>query len=73
MRLFGRRKPSKIERAEANREVQVEIVAHKDATKKEVEKVKEANEALKETFKPNGFTLKIYLAAGGKLSAKGKH
>lgn len=43
----------------------VEVEVHKDANQHAVEKAKIANEHLKELLVNNGFTLKIYLAAGG--------
>ena len=48
----------------------VEVIAHKKATKREIEKVKEVNTNLNELISENGFTLKIFLAAGGKLQSK---
>ena len=43
----------------------VEVEVHKGANQHAVEKAKVANEHLKELLVNNGFTLKIYLAAGG--------
>jgi len=44
----------------------VEVVAHKRATKKAVDEAKQVNKKLNNLLVENGFTLKIYLAAGGK-------
>lgn len=44
----------------------IEIVASKDAKHEAIEQVKKANEHLQEVFAENHFTIKIYLAAGGK-------
>lgn len=43
----------------------VEVELHKGANQDAVVKAKQANEHLKELLVNNGFTLKIYLAAGG--------
>lgn len=48
----------------------IEIVASKDAKQEAIEQVKKANEHLKEVFDKNHFTIKIYLAAGGKETKK---
>lgn len=44
----------------------VEVELHKTAGKQAVEKAKQANEHLNDLLVENGFTLKIYLATGGK-------
>lgn len=46
-----------------NRDAKFEIIAHKRATKKQVEKVKKANETLNDLFVDNNFTVKLVLAA----------
>lgn len=43
----------------------VEIEPHQQARREVVEKTKEVNDHLKELLVENGFTIKIYLAAGG--------
>lgn len=65
MRLFSRNPPPDIvvSPSGANR---VEIEVHKNAGKKAKAKADEANAHLCELLEENGFTLKIYLAAGGK-------
>ena len=51
----------------------VEVVAHKLATKQVVNEAKVANEQLKNLLENNGFTIKIFLAAGGKTKRNVKH
>lgn len=48
----------------------VEVEIDKNATREAAEKAKTANQHLNDLLVENGFTLKIYLAAGGK-SKKG--
>lgn len=48
----------------------IQVVAHKNATKNQIEEVKRANDQLNGVLARNGFTIKIYLAAGGSHSAK---
>lgn len=45
----------------------VEVELHKGATEEAAQKAQATNEHLNELLVHNGFTLKIYLAAGGKL------
>lgn len=54
----------------ANHKATIEIVAHKEAKDAVVRETKEANEKLNRLLVDNGFTLKIYLAAGGKHPVK---
>ncbi len=51
----------------------IQIVAHKQATKRVVEQATAANEKLKQLFDENGFTVKIVLAMGAKQQNKGVH
>lgn len=44
---------------------QVEIVAHKNATKRQVKKVNQANKTLNDLFEDNHFTVKLVLASKG--------
>lgn len=44
----------------------IEIVTHKNATKKLIKETKAANEQLQDLLVKNGFTVKIFIAAGGK-------
>lgn len=46
----------------------VEVVVHKNATQESLAKADDANQKLNELLIENGFTLKIYLAAGGKYT-----
>lgn len=41
----------------------VEVVAHKNATKRQVKNVKKANATLNNLFEDNHFTIKLYLAS----------
>jgi len=65
MGLF-RKKPSVPVNSVADEQKIVEIVADKRAQAKVVEQAKEASDKLNALLVENGFTLKIYLAAGGK-------
>jgi undecaprenyl pyrophosphate synthase len=51
----------------------VEVVVSKEATKKEVELAKEANKQLQNLLLENHFTIKIFLATGGRAKIKRKH
>lgn len=51
---------------EARHDDRVEVVVHQNATKEAVHEANEANKHLNKLLVENGFTLKIYLAAGGK-------
>lgn len=69
MSLFNRNKPDmKVVPPPTSR---VEVELHKSASSDAAEKAKEANKHLNDLLVENGFTLKIYLAAGGKKH-KGK-
>lgn len=48
----------------------VEVVVHKNATQEAITKADEANQHLNDLLIENGFTLKIYLATGGKHKGK---
>lgn len=50
----------------------VEVELHKTASKEAAEKAKTANKHLNELLVENGFTLKIYLATGGKIPPKNR-
>ncbi len=62
-----KRKP---EETEAHHDQRVEVVVSKEATKKEVEKAIEANQHLNDLLSENHFTIKIFLATGGKTKKK---
>lgn len=69
MRLFRRKKQEDFSVSpSASSRVEVEIA--KGASKQAAEKAKNANQHLNELLVENGFTLKIYLAAGGQLHHK---
>lgn len=64
--MFWFKKHHNEEQAATKKEVEAEIAKHKKDTRKKVEQVKKsANKAVK-TFDENGFTVKIFLAVGGK-------
>lgn len=50
----------------------VEIEVHKGASEQAAKKADEVNQHVKDLLVENGFTLKIYLAAGGQLHQKKK-
>jgi hypothetical protein len=69
MGLFSRRKKQDIQiEPPANSRVEVEL--HKGASVEAADKAIQANRHLNDLLIENGFTLKIYLAAGGQLSQK---
>lgn len=54
------------------REPVVEIIANEKARDEVIEKAKQASNQLNELLVQNGFTIKIYLAAGGHPPIKNK-
>lgn len=48
----------------------VEIELHKSASEEAAQKAQETNQHLNDLLVRNGFTLKIYLAAGGQVHQK---
>ena len=50
----------------------VEVELHKNASEQAAQKARDVNQHLKDLYVENGFTLKIYLAAGGHLPVKSK-
>lgn len=48
----------------------VEVELHKGASEQAAQKARDVNEHLKDLYVENGFTLKIYLAAGGHTPKK---
>lgn len=65
MSWFKRKDRLETEHNNAFEESKVEIVAHREATKEQINEVKTANDALNKVFANNHFTLTIYVAAGG--------
>ncbi len=51
----------------------VEVEVHKNASVQAAQKAKETNKHLNDLLVENGFTLKIYLAAGGQPKRVGSH
>ena len=66
MGWFNGKAKRELEEKERQHDDRVEVVVSKEATKDVVQKAKQANEHLNELLKQNHFTIKIYLAAGGK-------
>lgn len=61
---FGK-KQKKIQAA-SDKKIEKEVAMHKRSAKKKVDEVKKATNKLNNVFEENGFTVKIFLAAGGK-------
>lgn len=71
MRLFNfKRKTNEDYSIQPPASSRVEVELHKSATAAAAEKAKKANEHLNDLLVENGFTLKIYLAAGGHQPTK---
>jgi hypothetical protein len=68
MILFRKR----VAHIETNHDSRVEVVVHKNATREAVQSANEANKHLASLLEQNGFTLKIWVAAGGKHKGKTK-
>lgn len=64
--LFKRRKQIEVAQAEHEAEVDLEVRTHQKEQKRVVQDTKKATDDLVKSVKDNGFTLKIYRAAGGK-------
>lgn len=69
MAWFNRNKLPKGD-TEQQHDHRVEVVVHQNAAKEVVDEAKSVNEQLNKLLLDNGFTLKIYLAAGGKTKKK---
>lgn len=68
MAWFGNKKKEAIrKKVETNN---VKIVAQKDATKKVVTEAKVATQKLNDMLERNGFTIQIFLAAGGTVKKR---
>jgi len=68
MSLFKKKSPENL-RLAATSDSRVEIELHKSASKDAKQKADEINQHLKELVIENNFTVKIFVAAGGHLSA----
>lgn len=55
---------------EESHDHRVEVVVHQNAAKEVAEEAKQVNKQLKKLLEDNGFTLRIYLATGGKIKHK---
>lgn len=69
MAWFNRNKTPK-GNTEQSHDNRVEVVVHQNATKEVVAAAKEANDHLRTLLDENGFTIKIFLAAGGKTKKR---
>lgn len=69
MAWFNRNKSPHGE-TEAAHNTRVEVVVQQNANKEVANEAKAVNEKLNKLLLDNGFTLKIYLAAGGKAQAR---
>jgi hypothetical protein len=67
MKWFG---VDKKESKQVEKKAAIEIVASKAATEKTIREAEEASRKLNNLLVENGFTIKIYLAAGGKLQTR---
>lgn len=61
-----REQPTLEEQKQLVHDTSIEIVAHKDAKASVVKEAHQVNAQLNKLLVGNGFTLKIYLAAGGR-------
>lgn len=71
MRWFGKNK-EEVSVTPQEQEAIIEIETHKSAQKEAIEQAKQASQQLNKLLVENGFTLKIYVAAGGKHKGKTK-
>lgn len=70
MGIFSKKKPVEEVHVDAQLPSQVEIEVAKNATDSALKTAKEANQKLNQLLVENGFTIKIYVAAGGKQKRK---
>lgn len=70
MSLFSHKKQSNNIVIEPATRSRVEIEVHKTANKEAAEIAKRTSKDLNELLVENGFTLKLYVAAGGRLPRK---
>lgn len=71
MNLFRKKRTEDI-RLQPTQESRVEIELHKSASKEAKQKADEVNAHVQDLLAANGFTVKIYLAAGGHLSTRNR-
>lgn len=73
MAWFNKKRNPRVEVTNTeDQDSRVEVIVNKNATQEAVAKADEANHHLNELLVENGFTLKIYLAAGGKYKKEHK-
>lgn len=70
MGLFKRKKQEEPLVLQPPAQSRVEVELHKNASEEAAEKAKNTNQHLNDLLVENGFTLKIYLAAGGQVRQK---
>lgn len=71
MAWFNRNKTPTGE-TEVSHDHRVEVVVHQNATQEVVKEAKDVNDQLNRLLLENGFTLRIYLARGGKSHQQAK-
>lgn len=71
MALFKKKQPASL-RIHPSPDSRVEIEVHKNASKEAKQKADAINNHVRDLLGENGFTVKIFLAAGGHLPAKSK-
>lgn len=71
MNLFKKKQPADVYLAPSTKD-RLEIEVHKSASKEAKQKADEVNNHVRDLLGENGFTVKIFLAAGGHLPAKPK-
>lgn len=67
MKLFNRKREQEPIVVQPPAESRVEVELHKNASQEAAQKAKDTNKHLNDLLVENGFTLKIYLAAGGQV------
>lgn len=70
--IWFKRKKEKVQPivVQAQPQNRVEIELHKSASEEAAQKAKQTNQHLSDLILDNGFTLKVYLAAGGQVHHK---
>lgn len=71
MNLFRKKQPADIQLTPSTKD-RLEIEVHKSASQEAKQKADEINNHVRDLLGENGFTVKIFLAAGGHLPAKSK-
>jgi hypothetical protein len=66
MLWFKKRKQEKDDRCDKEKRINLEVEAHHLSQRKSIEETRKVTEKFVQRVKDNGFTLRIYSAAGGK-------